>query len=100
MTVFLTNPKGPGVTTAVKHHIDMGSSTPVRCRPHQSSLAEMELIHKEIAEMLKNKVVKQSSSLLAAPVMLAPKSDRLIRFCVDYRQLNSITKKDVHPYSI
>jgi hypothetical protein len=61
------------------------------------SPAEWEIIYKEVQEMLKNKVIRHSSSPWAAPVTLVPKPDGSIRFCIGFRKLNMATKKDVYP---
>ena len=45
--------------------------------------------------MLKQGVVCPSHSPWASPIVLV--QDGSLRFCVDYRQLNAITKLDVFP---
>ena len=42
-------------------------------------------------------MVKPSESPWASPVVLVRKRDGSLRFCVDYRQLNSVTKPDLFP---
>jgi hypothetical protein len=47
--------------------------------------------------MLDNKVIRESSSPWTSPVVLVNKKNGKKRFCVDYRKLNSVTKKDQYP---
>jgi len=47
-----------------------------------------------VDEMQKLGVIRPSASSWASPVVLVPKKNR---FCVDYRRLNSLIQKHVHP---
>ena len=50
-----------------------------------------------INNMREQGVIQPSKSPWASPVVLVPKKDGTQHFCIDYRRLNGITKKDVYP---
>ena len=50
-----------------------------------------------VEEMLDQGVIQPSSSPWASPIVLVKKKDGGMRFCVDYRRLNHVTKLDEFP---
>ena len=54
-------------------------------------------MRKHVAEMLQHGVVQPSTSPWAAPIELVKEKDGTICFCVDYRELNYITRKEAYP---
>ena len=87
----------PGVTDLVSHRIDVGENLPVHTAPYRTSPKDRNIIQQEIEKMLAAKVIRHSNSPWASPIVLITKKDGSVRFCVDYRKLNSITKRDVYP---
>ncbi|KAE8217350.1 hypothetical protein CF319_g8539 [Tilletia indica] len=64
--------------------------------PRRVSPAMREVIEKQIAQLLEWDVVEPSTSSISAPVHLVRQRDK-VRFCVDYRHLNSHTAPDRYP---
>ena len=52
---------------------------------------------RQLKKMQDAGVIRASSSPGASPVVLVRKKDGTHRFCVDYRELNRVTKQDTFP---
>lgn len=60
-------------------------------------MAKREEAFKAVEDMHKQSIIEPSGSPWASPVVLVKKKDGSTRFCVDYRELNDLTKKDSYP---
>ena len=97
--IFLEPDGKLGHTDLVEHSIDTGSANPIKIPPRRLSPRQKEIVGKELQKMLDQKVIEPSNSPWSAPVVLVTKSDGSTRFCIDFRKLNSITRKDAYPLS-
>ena len=71
--------------------------SPVHQRAYQIPHRKKHLADEEIDKMLQMGIIRPSSSPWASPILLVPKKDGSVRFCVDYRKVNSVTVKDRYP---
>jgi len=87
-----------GKVGVTPHRIEVTSGArPRRAQPYRASHASREVIAKEVQRQRDLGVIEPSSAEWAFPVVLVPKPDGTMRFCVDYRQLNEVTVRDVYP---
>ena len=61
---------------------------------YQMSKDQLLVLRKTLTELLDNGFIRVSNSPAAAPVIFVKKPGRGLRFCVDYHQLNEISRKD------
>ena len=85
-----------GRTTLVCHNIVTGNTPPMRLPPYQLAHKNQETLSEEIKALLKQDIIRPSTSPWAAPIVLVTK-DSTKRMCVDYRKLNTITANDPYP---
>ena len=58
---------------------------------------ELLVLRKTLTELLDKGFIRVSSSPASVPVLFVRKPRGGLRFCIDYRRLNQITKKDRYP---
>ena len=86
-----------GRTGLVKHEIVTNEKRPIKQPVRRLGPAKDQIVDQELDKMLKAGVIEPSDSPWSSPVVLVKKKDGSIRFCVDYRQLNNVTRKDAYP---
>ena len=86
-----------GHTNVLRHKIDTGDALPVHQPARRLPFNQRDMFQKMLQGMLRQGIVEPSGGAWASPIVLVKKKDGFFRFCVDFRRLNSVTKKDVHP---
>ena len=86
-----------GHTTLVQHTVDTGDSRPIKQPPRRMPLPQREIADREVDKMLEKGYIEPSDSPWASPIVLVTKKDGSTRFCIDYRRLNDVTRKDAYP---
>ncbi len=95
--LFSSGNRDLGRTNQVQHQIHTGEATPIRQPARRLPPIKREEARKAIDEMHQGGIIEPSSSPWASPIVLVRKKDGSTRFCVDYRKLNHVTKKDSYP---
>ena len=97
---FSTNEFDLGSFNALEHTIDTGEAAPIKQRLRRTPLCFQDEEKEHLDKMIKAGVIEPSLSEWASPPVLVRKRDGSVRWCVDYRALNKVTKKCVFPLPI
>ncbi|UYV84336.1 K02A2.6-like [Cordylochernes scorpioides] len=95
--VFSSGDGNLGRTDLVRHRINTGDARPIRQPPRRLPMAKQEEVTGLLRKMKRDGIIEESNGPWSSPVVLVTKKDGTTRFCVDYRRLNDITKKDSYP---
>lgn len=95
--IFATHDFDLGNTNTVKHHINLTQTEPISQTFRRIPPTQYKEVKKHIRKLLDSGVIVESHSPYSAPIVLARKKDGSLRMCVDYRRLNTITKRDAFP---
>jgi transposase InsO family protein len=80
------------------HDIKLQDERPLPFGPlYAMSREELQTLREWLDENLRKGFIRPSSSPVASPVLFVKKPGGGLRFCVDYRALNTITVKDRYP---
>jgi hypothetical protein len=93
-TKIVGDPEKPGTTTLMEHKIDVGGHAPIKQRYYPVSPKIQEAIYAEVHKILAAGIIEPSKSEWLSPIVMPNDS---YRFCLDFRKLNSVSKKDAYP---
>lgn len=87
----------PKQTDVLYHDINVRDAAPIKQHPYRMNAAKRAAMRKEVEYLLQEGFAKPSVSPWSSPCILVPKADGTVRFCTDYRRVNSITVPDCFP---
>ena len=95
--VFALDKNELGCTSTVEHEICIVDSEPFKERFRRIPPPLLEEVRASLRDMLDAGAIHPSQSHWCNAIMLVRKKDGTLCFCVDFRQLNARTKKDLYP---
>jgi hypothetical protein len=94
---FAVEPGELGCTDLVEHVIDLDDEIPFKERFRKLAPPLVKEVRETLQGMLESGAIIPSDSPWCNAVVLVRKKDGTLRFCIDFRRLNSRTKKDGYP---
>ena len=96
--IFSLEKRDMGHTNATTHKIVLKDldTPPFKEHFHRILPLQLDEVREHLKLMLDAQVIRQSNSLWCNAVVLVRKKDGSLRFCIDFRKLNSLTVKDSH----
>ena len=97
--IFSAHDLDIGCFDAVPHKIDLTDPTvePIKERIRRTPRGFENEEEKHLAKMIEIGVIQPSQSAWASAPVLIRKKDGSVRWCLDYRKLNQLTRKDAFP---
>lgn len=82
----------------INFHIDLiPGAEPISRAPYRMTTQELSELKLQLVELLAKGCIKPSVSPWGVPVLFVKKKDGSLRLCIDYRQLNKVTVKNMYP---
>jgi len=94
--VFSTGEHDLGKTSLAAHQIDTGDAKPIRHTLRRQPFHLLDKIDERVVKMVEAGFIEPSCSPWTSNLDVVSKKDGSLRFCVDYRKLNSVTRRDAY----
>ena len=95
--IFSLDPAELGCTHLTKHTIKVTNDIPFKVRFRQIPPPMVEEVWDHLREMLESSTIRPSQSAWCNAVILVRKKDGSLHFYINFRCLNTHTKKDCYP---
>jgi hypothetical protein len=94
--IFSKGDHDVGHTDRVKHRIDLIDGMPFKQRYRKIPTPMYDEVRSHLRQLLDKRIIRPPHSPYASNVVFVRKKNGSLRLCVDYRQLNQLTKKDIY----
>ena len=95
--IFSLDKNEIGCTDTAKHVIELLDEEPFKEKFQRIAPPLLDEVQEHLGEMLDGRAIQPSQSAWCNAVVLVRKKDGGLRFCIDFWQLNTRTKKDSYP---
>lgn len=82
----------PEKTTLIEHDIELISNDSIRSKQYRWPPRQKEILESEIKRMLELGLIVEADSEYTSPIFLVEAPGKKPRPCIDYRQLNAVTR--------
>ena len=97
--VFLNELPGLPPQRVVDFGIELHpGASPISMTSHRMAQVKLQELGVQLQELLDKGFISPSTSPWGAPILFAKKKDKILRLCIDYRQLNRVTVKNRYPF--
>ena len=95
--IFSLDKNEIGCTDTTEHIIELMDDEPFKERFRRITPPLLEEVRENLQDMLDGGAIRPSKSPWCNTIVLVRKKDGTLRFCIDFRKLNTRTKKDAFP---
>ena len=95
--IFSKGPWDIGTLKGSNFEIDVQNAAPVFTRQNYIPYSLREEANRCVSKLLQLDVIEECKSPWSSPVLLVKSKDNSFRFCIDYRKVNCLTRKDRYP---